>query len=115
MTNFWALIAASRPHCFSLGKHEDEEKAYAFATAYCVQKNEKLEEGDPDYVILALLDESDLRMLTGEVHRPWKIAGASKREVAVEAPTRQGIDGPVEAETPPAVGTGEDDAAPADD
>jgi len=100
MTKRWAIIAARRPHLFSLGKVEDDDEALAKAEEFCARKNEELKkihekiipapQSDPlEYVVLAILNEDDLRGLTGEIHRPYVIASV-KREVAVETPTKRG-------------------------
>lgn len=94
MTKFWALIAAKRPHIFSLGKVETEDAAMTKAEEFCEQKNktrdteENKDKELPEYILLAVLDEQDMRNLTGEVHRPYLIA-SSKETVAVESPKKR--------------------------
>jgi len=99
MTKFWALIAAKRPHIFSLGKLENEDEAVVKAEDFCKRKNEdvaklveekKIEkENVSEYICLCILDETDMRNLTGEVHRPIVIA-SPKPTVAVEETKRHG-------------------------
>jgi hypothetical protein len=104
MTKFWALIIASRPHVFNIGEHENAEQAEGFATAWCDQKNEAREKSieefrqkhpteeppnPPTYDLAFIMDDEDMRQLTGEVHRPRRVA-RKKREVAVEAPVTHG-------------------------
>ena len=104
MTKYWALIISFRPHIYSLGKHENADEAEGMAKEFCDRKNkeqteswEKAKQENPTseitepypFQLAYILDESDLRSLTGEVHRPFVIAKA-KKEVAVEAPTRRG-------------------------
>lgn len=78
---------------------ENEDEALAKAETFCTRKNEesaklveekKLERDNvTEYVCLCLLDESDMRNLTGEVHRPFVIS-SPKPTVAVEAVKKQG-------------------------
>jgi len=110
MTKYWALIIASRPHIFNIGEYEAAEEAEGFATAWCDQKNadreemvKEFREKNPDkevpnfttYDLAYILDDEDMRQLTGEVHRPRRIA-RKKREVAVETPVTHGNEMPVE-------------------
>lgn len=98
---FWALIVVSRPHIFSLGDHEDTDAAMNFAQEFVDRKNaEKLKEAEenqipanersPNHDLLWILDDSDMRNLTGEVHRPYIIARPKKEPVSAEAPVRHG-------------------------
>lgn len=99
MTKYWTLIAARRPHIFSLGKLENEDAALAKADDFCKRKNEEVaqaieekripKENAVEYICLCILDESDMRNLTGEVHRPFVIA-SPKETVAVEGPKKHG-------------------------
>jgi hypothetical protein len=102
MTKYWALIIASRPHVFSIGEHENVEQAEAFISVWCDQKNEEnakkfgenLQTDMEDiklitYDLAYIMDDEDMRQLTGEVHRPRRIA-RKKREVAVETPVTHG-------------------------
>ena len=110
MTKYWALIVASRPHIFNIGEHENVEQAEGFATSWCDQKNAAREEmikefqaKNPDkevpnfttYDLAYIMDDEDMRQLTGEVHRPRRIV-RKKREVAVETPVTHGNEMPVE-------------------
>lgn len=98
---YWALIVVSRPHIFSLGDHENTDAAALFAEEFCDKKNkEKLKQAEekqipenertPNHDLLWVLDDSDLRGLTGEVHRPYQIARPKREAVAAEAPVRHG-------------------------
>ena len=98
---FWALIVVSRPHIFSLGDHEDTDAAMAFATDFVERKNaEKLKESEekqipenerpPMHDLLWILDDSDMRNLTGEVHRPYIVARPKKEPVAADTMVRHG-------------------------
>lgn len=98
MTKFWALIVAVRPHVFALGPHEDADKAMKFAEDFCerrTKENEKKNETLPDdeklppYDLVYLMDEDDLRALTGEVHRPRVVARA-RPTVEVATPKKHG-------------------------
>lgn len=104
MTKFWALIVASRPHIFNIGEHENVEQAEGFASAWCDQKNEarnqalekfraehqgEEEPNPPTYDLVYIMDDEDMRQLTGEIHRPRRIA-RKKREVEVVAPVTHG-------------------------
>src|SRR6266404_6979644 len=101
---FWALITSNRPHVFSLGQHDDFDKAAAFATEFCERKNtetlkafEELRAKEPatevetpnPHELIWILDDGDLRALTGEVHRPYIVA-REKREIGVDVPIRHG-------------------------
>ena len=113
MTKFWALIIASRPHIFNLGEHENAEQAEGFASSWCDQKNETRDEMTkefraknpgkdapdfPTYDLAYVMDDEDMRQLTGEVHRPRRIA-RKKREVEVVAPVTHGEQPPVDQTT----------------
>lgn len=103
MTKFWALIVSNRPHVFALGPHENADAAMKFADNFCDQRTQENENANearrhnnavydadedlPTYELVYLMDEDDLRALTGEVHRPRGIA-RQRKEVAVEAPTK---------------------------
>lgn len=98
---FWALIVVSRPHIFSLGDHENTDAAMAFATDFCEKKNaEKQHEAEekqipenerqPLHDLLWILDDSDMRNLTGEVHRPYRVPAPKREAVSAEAPVRHG-------------------------
>ncbi len=102
---FWAAILTNRLHIFALGQHENEEQAYAFSEAFVDRKTEEnrrimetRQNNDapdgadrpplPSYQLVCVMDDEDLRRLTGEVHRPYVVA-RQRREVAVEVPRRQ--------------------------
>ena len=99
---YWALIVSFRPHIFSLGKHETIEEAETMARSFCDRKTEENQQifnehrnTNPDaiepspYQLAFVMDESDLRVLIGEIHRPLVISKIRK-EVAVEPPERRG-------------------------
>jgi hypothetical protein len=98
---YWGLIVVSRPHIFSLGDHENTDVAMAFAEEFVDKKNaEKLKEAEekqipenerpPNHDLLWILDESDMRNLTGEVHRPYHIPKPKREPQTAEAPVRHG-------------------------
>ena len=103
MSKFWALIISNRPHIYSLGQQENVEKAMSFAEEFCDRKtkeNEATNENNrrqvvdynsdndlPDYQLAYIMDENDLRTLTGEVHRPLVIAH-QRKEIEVESPKK---------------------------
>lgn len=98
---FWGLIIVSRPHIFSLGDHEDVNAAMTFAEEFVQKKNaEKLKDAEekqipenqrmPNHDLLWILDEADMRNLTGEVHRPYHIAKPKREPQSAEAPVRHG-------------------------
>lgn len=104
MKKYWALIIANRPHIFSLGKHNAPEAAETMAQEFVDKKNAEnqtthetqcqqnpgVEIPEPSvYQLAYILDESDLRVLTGEVHRPYVIA-KQREAIEVAPPTRQG-------------------------
>lgn len=76
-----------------------------FAEDYCerrsqenAKKNDEAKRADPhydenedlpNYELVYLMDEDDLRALTGEVHRPYVIA-RKRAEVEVTAPKKHG-------------------------
>ena len=110
MTKYWALIIATRPHVFNIGEHENVEQAEGFAGTWCEQKNQARETSIeefrqknptkeppnfPTYDLAYILDDEDMRQMTGEIHRPRRIA-RKKREVAVETPVTHGNETPVE-------------------
>ena len=101
MSKYWGLIVVSRPHVFSLGSHDDFDKAAAFAKEFVDRKNEEIRqeveeknipaaERPSEYDLLWVLNESDMRHLIGEVHRPFSIAKPKREEVGIEAPVRRG-------------------------
>ena len=98
---FWGSIVVSRPHIFSLGDHENLDAAMAFAQEFVDKKNaEKLAEAEekqipendrsPNHDLLWILDEADMRNLTGEVHRPYHVPKPKREPQAAEAPVRHG-------------------------
>ena len=106
MSKYWGLIAATRPHIFSLGTHDELDKAMAFAQEFCDKKNKENREKDeaenvpenqrrPEYDLMWILDDDEMRSLTGEIHRPYAIAKPKREEVSVEAPVRRGGAAPV--------------------
>jgi len=101
MSKYWGLIAANRPHIFSLGAHDDLDKAMAFATEFCDRRNKENREKDeaenvadnrrrPEYDLVWVLNDDEMRSLTGEVHRPYVIAKPRREEISIESPVRRG-------------------------
>jgi hypothetical protein len=102
MTKFWALILSSRPHIYALGKHENVEEAEGFAESFCnrmnanneemlVELKKKNPEAELSYTweLAWIMDESDLRCMIGEVHRPIVVL-REKEVTAVESPKKHG-------------------------
>lgn len=106
MSKYWALIISYRPVIYSLGKHNTFDAAEGMALDFCEKNNTKNREVydeavranlNPEteipepapYQLAYIMDDNDMRHLTGLVHRPYVIA--KQREVVeVAAPTRQG-------------------------
>jgi len=110
MSKYWALVISYRPGIYSLGKHNTFDAAEAMALDFCeknntrnrqaydeqVRQNQNPEVEIPEpapYQLAYIMDDNDMRHLTGLVHRPYVIA--KQREVVeVTAPTRQGAPAP---------------------
>jgi hypothetical protein len=101
MSKYWGLIFTSRPRIFAFGSHDDFDKATVFAQEFVDRKNTEIEkfvieknipenQRQPDYYLMCLLNEDELRSLIGDVHRPLVIAKPKREEVGVEAPIRRG-------------------------
>ena len=101
MSKYWGLIAASRPHIFALGSHDELDKAMAFAQEFCDKKNAENRAKDeaenvpenqrrPEYDLMWVLDDDEMRSLGGEMIRPYVIAKQKREEVSVESPHRHG-------------------------
>ena len=125
MSKYWGIIVASHPHVFALGQHDNFDKAAGFAKDFVDRKNAEIlmeaeekqipvNERRPDYDLLWVLDEDELRILISEVHRPRAIARPKREAQGVEAPIRRGGAAPANVNPPVEPAPAEEEPAPDD-